>query len=766
MTSLTVRNTHVQRRVKRAGIAMPIGLIVSWISSQATFAGETAQEGDTLQEIVVTAQKREQNLQDVGVSVTALQGDALRLLGVTDTLQLGAVVPGLQLNAASGGNYGAQLTIRGVANSDFSPHQESPNSMYLDEVYVSAPNEQGGQMFDMNRTEVLRGPQGTLFGRNSTGGLVSFFTNKPTADDEGYVDLTYGAFNEVRVEAAASGALAAGINGRVAFATQNNGGYDKNYYPGAENLDSTDFQGVRLELEFDRIDNFKALFTLPYSHDNDNEGFYGHVNTYFDPADDGRPAPLPANVDAWGTGPGNDIQGYRSPYTGPEGSVSHIGFLRRGTVSPTIHLDWDLGGGTTLTSISNYTKFLFNYDESCSGAPQTSCEDPYQQDLSQWSQELRLAGASDALTWVTGAYAFGTSQEDGSNFLEPYYAGTPFAFNARNEFSQHLTSESLFAQGEYLFTPSWRGTLGARVTHDLKDFTSQTYLNEAGNGATDTVYSPPLLIYDFSQATAGGDTVESNTYWSGKAQMDYILSPAALLYASISRGVKGAGFNSNATGSGPTLETTPFKQEHVIAYEAGEKLTLLGDRMTVNGSVFYYDYKGYQAYQYKNGPNPFVSNDNGRFEGGEIEVIARPVHGLDLHLGISGLSTVIYNVATAQIGIVNQQATDAPKWSGNAMARYTWEMLRGAGSVQWSGDFLTGSYHSIDNAPADYIHGSSGQNVRLGYTQGHWDFSAFCNNVFNNIRQTGAYDLTGSYGYAIQTFMPPRWWGVNVRYKY
>jgi iron complex outermembrane recepter protein len=765
MTSSTVGRLRFPTPVVPLVISIAGGVFFGVVGPVTVFA-DSGSEGDTLQEIVVTAQKREQNLQDVGVSVTALSGDALRSLGITDTMQLGAAIPGLQLNSASGGNYGAQLTIRGVANSDYSPHQESPNSMYLDEVYVSAPNEQGGQMFDMDRTEVLRGPQGTLFGRNSTGGLVSSFTNRPTPEDTGYLELTYGAFNEARLEGAASGPLANGINGRVAFATQNNSGYDKNYYPGSENLNSTNYRGVRFELEFDRIDNFKALFILPYTHDNDNEGFYGHINSYFDPADGGRPVPLPANINAWGTGPGNDLIGYRSPYWGPEGSVGHVGFMRRGNVSPTLNLSWDLGGGTTVTSISNFTKFVFNYDESCSGAPQTTCEDPYQQDLSQWSQELRINGTKDALTWVTGAYAFGTSQEDGSNFLEPYYAGTPDAFSSRNGFSQHLTSESLFGQGEYLFSSNWRGTLGARLTHDQKDFSSQTYLSQEGNGVTDTIYNPPLLIYNFSPDTVGGDATEINTYWSGKAQMDYIVSPAALLYASISRGVKGAGFNANATGSTATLATTPFKQEHVIAYEVGEKLTLFGDRMTLNSSLFYYDYKGYQAYEFKDGPNPFVSNNNGRFEGGEIEVIARPIRGLDLHLGLSGISTLIYAVDTAQIGVANQQATDAPKWSGNAMARYSWDLLSGTASAQWSGDFYSGSYHSVDNTATSYIHGSSGQNVRVAYEQGHWEYSAFCNNVFNNIRQTGAYDFTGSYGYSVATFMPPRWWGISVRFKY
>jgi iron complex outermembrane recepter protein len=755
-----VKQEGRRSRTASAICALTVCFLVS--AAQAGFA----EQEDTLQEITVTAQKREQSLQDIGISITAVQSQDLRELGIVDTKQLGAALPSLQINSASGGNYGTQLTIRGVANTDFSPHQESPNSMYMDEVYVSAPNMQGTGMFDMQRVEELRGPQGTLFGRNSTGGLLSFVTNKPTADDEGYVDVSYGEFHEIRIEAAAGGALADGINGRIAIVSQKNDGYVENQYPGSENLNGTDMHGIRAALEFDRIDDLKALFSVSYTHDDDREGFYGHLNTYFDPADSGRPAPLPADVDAYGTGAGNDIVGYRSPYNGNEGSVSYIGFLHRGALSPTIHLDWDLGGGTTLTSISNFTKFLFNYDESCSGAPLTTCHDPYQQNLTQWSQELRLAGSSGPLTWVSGLYGLGINQHDAGEFNEPYFAGGPDAFSVYNPINQALRSAALFGQGEYLLSSNWRGILGLRVTHDEKTMSEQTYELEAGNGVTDTVYNPALLIANFSPATVGDEAKEDNTYWSGKAELDYIISKGSLLYASISRGVKGAGFNSNGFGATP-YNLIPFKGEHMIAYELGEKMTFLDDHLTLNSSVFYYQYTDFQAFQYRgNGPNPFVSNDDAKFSGGEIELVAKPVRGLDMHVAISELNTVVYDVNTAEIGVVDQQAQDAPKWSGNAMVRYSWPVGPGAASVMWSGDFLTGRYHSVDNTPSVYVHGSSGQNVRAGYDQGHWSFSVYCNNVLNNIRETGAYDLTASYGYTITTYMPPRWWGVSARYKY
>ena len=724
---------------------------------------------DSLEEIIVTAQRREQSLQSVGVSVTALGADDLRMLNITDTLKLGAELPGVQLNSSSGGNYVSFLTIRGVAQNDFSPQQESPNSMYIDDVYVSAPNAQGGQMFDVQRVEALRGPQGTLFGRNSTGGLLNFITNKPTKEFDGYVNVTGGEFNEFSVEAAVGGPISDRIRGRVAFLSKNNSGYDKQLLAGGPpDANTENFRGARVGIEADVTEKLTALFTLSFSNDNNREGFYGHINSYFDPANSGRPSPLPANVDAWGTGPGNDLQGYRPPALGAQGEYNFLGTLHRGILTPTVRLTWDLGSGATLTAISSLTKLHVNYDETCAAAPQDTCHDPYKQDLTQWSHEIRVNGTSGALTWVTGIYALTTDQHNTGAWYEPYYAGTPYAYDTYNPLHQQLSSQSLFGQVEYMFSPEWRGILGLRVTHDKKELDSKTYINEIGDftpGGGSTVYSPPYLLYDFSKATVGDFAVEDHTNWSGKVELDRVFSKSALLYASIARGIKGAGFNSNLTG-GTTLENTPIRAEHMTAYEIGEKVEFLDNRVRINSSVFYYNYKDFQTFQSLISTAPFVTNNDAHFSGGEIELFARPATGLEVRLAVAELATTIKDVHTAQVGVVDQQAPDAPKWSGNALVRYSWPVKTGTASVQWNADYVGSRFHSADNSPIFLIPSSIGHNLRIGYATGRWDFSIWSNNVLNAVRQTGRYDVTGVGGYAIASLMPPRWTGATVRYQF
>jgi iron complex outermembrane receptor protein len=429
-------------------------------------------------------------------------------------------------------------------------------------------------------------------------------------------------------------------------------------------------------------------------------------------------------------------------------------------------LDWNLGPGT-LTALSNYSTLESHYDEGCAGsAPQDTCRDPEIAHLKQWSQEIRVAGSTEKLNWVGGVYALNIHQDDVMYLFEPYFANTTYAFDSFNNIDQRVTDAAIFGQVDYLFTSHWRGTLGLRATREEKTFSSQTYYNQVGDFAGSyATYIPPLLFYNFSPQTVGALATQTHTDWSGKAEMDYIANKGALIYGSVSRGIKGAGFNSNLTGL-TSNQDTPFSEEHVVAYELGEKLTLLGNTLRVNGDVFYYQYHNFQAYQLI-AVSPLVTNNDARFSGAEVEANARIAGAWDLHAGGAYLTTTVYDVHTANIGVADQQASDAPKWSGNALVRYN--LLFGVNDVyaQWSADYIAGRYHSVDNVPASYIHSSVGHNVRIGYSYDkQWDVSAWCNNVFNAARQTTAYDLTSTAGFAAHTYMPPRWWGVTLRYSF
>ena len=392
-----------------------------------------------LEEVVVTAQRRSQSLQDVGVAVTAISADEARNLGIFNAKDLSKVAPGVLLDSVAGGSVSANLTIRGISQSDYSATQESPNSIYIDEVYIASSSAAAMPLYDLNRVEVLRGPQGTLFGRASSGGLVQFIPKKPTDEFEAYIDAGYGDFNSMYIEGAVSGPLSDSVRGRLSVRGSKADGWYKNELPGGDDTFEDEFIGTRAQLEMDVTDQLTARLSFGYDKSPKHKaGTYTPVSAYVDAS--GQPAVLPKDVDAYGTGPGNDFTGYRSPYgKDQKGRFNNVGFFESERTTPTLYLTWE-SEEFTVHSITNYTHFEFEYNEDCDGGPLDFCNFPSNQDLDQWSQELRVSGVSDDLTWTTGLYYLNVDQDVEVAFSFPALSGSDFAFSDVNKVKQELES--------------------------------------------------------------------------------------------------------------------------------------------------------------------------------------------------------------------------------------------------------------------------------------------------------------------------------------
>ena len=236
-----------------------------------------------LEEIVVTAQKREQSVQDVGIAITALSGAQMEALGYTNAQQVTAMAPGVSTVQPNGeANYA--LAIRGVANSDFTTNVESPVALYLDEVYISQMSGAGFMLFDMERVEILKGPQGTLFGRNATGGLAHYLSRKPSQEFDGYARLTYGDYDQFKAQGAIGGGLGDTVSARASFSHHQNSGYVTNDFPGSgsNQLNNADDQAWRLQLLWEPTDALSLLFNYRGSQQDIRTGFFEHVTTLAD----------------------------------------------------------------------------------------------------------------------------------------------------------------------------------------------------------------------------------------------------------------------------------------------------------------------------------------------------------------------------------------------------------------------------------------------------------------------------------------------------
>ncbi len=194
-------------------------------------------------EVVVTAQRREQNIQDVGIAVTPLSDEALKDLNITTATDIVKAVPGLKMNAYSSAQ--VVFNIRGVAQNDYGDQQEPPVAVYQDDSYSSSINLASFPVFDLARVETLRGPQGTLFGRNATGGAIQFISRKPTDEFEGYTDLTVGSYNQVILDGALSGPLSESVQGRLAFIINQDDGWMESIVPGVSDRGGNDHYALR-----------------------------------------------------------------------------------------------------------------------------------------------------------------------------------------------------------------------------------------------------------------------------------------------------------------------------------------------------------------------------------------------------------------------------------------------------------------------------------------------------------------------------------------
>ena len=443
-------------RIQGLGIFVAVTLI----------AGSPTGKADTIEEIVVTAQKREQRLQDVGISISAFTDERIRLLRLFNSDELAAQTPGLQAASFSGDPTVMLFAIRGVGQNDFADHHEGPTAVYVDEAYVSMLGAVGFQIFDLARIEVLRGPQGTLFGRNTTGGLVHYVTAKPTDKFEALVDLTSGEQNQFRVESFLNGPLGQKANARLSFAANQNDGYLKNRIgPDVHEVDNT---AARLQLQFDPTGDIAVLLKLhgAKDHKTDVGGFEQRASI---PGADGLGEYLPDDVNAdWfglGSCAGCNPLGYKDADGDPwAGDFDTPGKFNRKAYGGTLNLTWS-GKAFSIISVTDVLDLDKTYGEDSDGSPNPLALFESDQDTRQFTQELRIAGESEQLTWTAGFYYLDINGDYTNRFASPL-----FDADEHNAYTLDTRSWAVFGQIEYQLAADWRLITGLRWTEEDKTF--------------------------------------------------------------------------------------------------------------------------------------------------------------------------------------------------------------------------------------------------------------------------------------------------------
>ena len=678
-------------------IAIWVGLVVVLSATPVSAQSRRSSEGLGLEEVVVTAQKREQNSQDVGLSLTVFSATDVRDLGITNAQDLAKQTPGLSFNQNANDDVSMTFSLRGVGLNDFSGFNESPVAMYFDGVYQATLAGNNSQLFDIERIEVLKGPQGTLFGRNTTGGLVHFISRKPTNQFEAYADVSVGEFGLRRYESAISGPVNGWLKVRLSAVNLENDGYVKERFPGVADAGSGNEYGARLQLEAAPAEHTDVLLSTYYTDAKFIPTPYKHASVFLAP--DGHTVEfLPGNeANPLCPGkPGADCLGYVDRDPNPwsiDNNRQGLSDLQKFGAAVTIEQGFGGFNFTSITAFQNVNK-LYQEDSDAGPVPGIKVDDLV--NSQQWSEELRLAGGTTPLRWTSGLYYFGRVVHSG-----PRVDLTGVGFITGQAFVRDDTqSYAAFAQAEYDFAPQWTAVAGLRYTHERRVF---DLMADDESGLATSFGFPPNPIIDFSPATVGDLAIHNNGSVSARAELEWRPTDVMLLYGSWARGIKGAGFNQDPGLNGPRdPKTIPVGQEVLNAYELGIKSTESNGKVRANAAVFYYDYKGFQAFTFQNLLNE-LSNKNAQIYGFEADVQAHPSEGWDFRLGLELLHTNLVgltaqdNFTRATVALGDRQMALAPRAQANGLARYQWPVWNGHLSLQSDVSYVGKQFLQIDN---------------------------------------------------------------------
>ncbi|MBY8824139.1 TonB-dependent receptor [Sphingomonas colocasiae] len=722
--------------------------------AQSTTA-EVADQGATdMGDIVVTAQKREQSVNRVPLAITAVEGGKLLSQGVVGVKDLNSIAPNLQIRTV-GSNSFVGLSIRGISNASYALNANPAVSTYIDGVYVDMPAGLANVMYDLQRIEVLRGPQGTLYGRNATGGNLNIVTADPKFEFGGSADLSYGSFDDVLAHAAVnvpvSDTLAVRFSG---FMHRSDGMFDTQGTT-ARNYGAADDFGGRATLLWKP----SPSLTWRLSYD----GF----------AMRGTPGLSIATNDA--VKPVNGLPIFEQPTTGDPEPLTR---LQSHTIRS--RLDWEFADHLTLSYIAGYQRLKMHYAWASAGEIPSDRAPSYQQELAYKSEstshEINLSFSNSWLTNVAGATYF--RNDIPYLFVASRYPITGrFSLQAAND---GISKESwgIFNQSTVSVTDALRITAGLRYSDDWQSIAAATTVS------CSLAANPTIRLHDVlsitpqttgcNAPTTSNFAEETSSKVTWRAGVEYDLAPGTMGYATIATGYKQGGVQPNA----PLVFGRTFRPETVTNYEAGVKGRAFAGTLNYRLAGFYSDYKDLQVFQYiaLGATSTTVTSNAGaaRIYGLELEADWSPTPNDRISSFLTYTNaryTRFDNAVDSRTGaIVPSLAGNmlplAPDWTFRIQYAHDFELANG-GRITPQATFFTQStsYTQAINAPAYRIRPFTRSDLNLTYVSPNenWTLSAYVFNLENHIIKNNDYSGTNL---VFSDFQPPRTWGVRVAVKY
>jgi iron complex outermembrane receptor protein len=701
---------------------------------------------DNVTDIVVTAQRRSENLQRVPLSVTAFDERAIQEAGFTNSLSIGDQVPNLEIKTFGGV---PNITIRGVGNNDFNASSVGPVSIYRDDVVVASTGSQIFALMDLSRVEVLRGPQGTLFGRNTTGGAIQFFSNLPGQDTDGRVRIGYGRFNLFEAEAAATIRLGDDFGVRVAGLLRRRDGERVNLFNGDRAID-VDEGAARAIFRYNPGD---LDIRLSIGGGRDRSDYLENK-------------PL-------GTINGANLFGYADPFPNDISRLNFNGPSRNHSDNffTNLNIAYQFGA-FTFKSISGYDESSIDNRVDVDGSPTRIDELTFLTDTDQITQEFQLAYDGDRFDGILGLFYF---REHFSNHVDADLLGEvpAIAIPLFMDATRRNTSLALFGQGTYRLADGLRLTLGGRYTIDRTRITHREYLIPGFFDAN----IPDGPEIPFLPLKTGRDRQNA---FSWRVALDYDLARDVMAYASVSRGYKAGGFNLGLVFT--DAERTQVDPEFLTSYEIGFRSTFFNHRLRLNATAFYYDYSDLQVLTVSQtgGGLPALILDNAAdatVKGLELEVLAVPVTGLTLGFNAGLLDATFKNYTSGAIDPLTGTPRDfsgnrlpgAPKLTFSASAQYEFP-ISGTLNARLRADYNYTGRKYYNNAQDEVISSLEGYgllNLRaaFGPADDRWEVALWARNVTDEAYIVDATDLR-DFGFVPRYYGERRTYGVEATFRF
>ena len=769
--------------IAASGCALAFALAAPAVAQQAD-AAQPSEDGIGV--IVVTAQKRAENVQDVPIAITALGSQFLETRGIDSIDDLGTIAPNVKFERAPASKTISQIAIRGSVTINPAITWEPAVGLYLDGVYIAKAQGSIFDIADLERVEILRGPQGTLYGRNALAGAVNLVTKKPSGEAGGMAELTYGSFDEVRlrgvIDLPQMGAFSAKVSGQyrtrdglIALTAPDGSGRNR--------TDSIESGSFMVQLRAEITDSITADYTYDYSKSNQTPPFSQllAVNRNGDPRDIFDPG---SPSYAFG-GAFFPLDRVANPDRVTTAAIDAPVYERSRSYGHALTLTVGLGDAE-LKSITAYRDLAWADGLDLDGSPFPVAFTQRISDYHAFSQELQLTGTAfeDRLAYVLGAFYFDEQAETVNP--QTYFGG---GVDLDSNYGSNTEAWAIYAQLDYDLTERLKLTLGGRYTEETKDISRFFRVNfDPANGITS-----PLVVANLPYG-AIPDAKFSD--FSPAVTLSYAASDTINLYARFAQGFKSGGFNGESNVfAAPTADCPsgalelcqPYLPEQVDSYEFGIKSRFLDDRLIVNLAAFRNDSKDMQlsVFTATTGAASVIQNAAAaRIQGLEIETVLRPVDNLTINASLALLDPEYKRFIDGGVDVSNNRAfPHAPKTTASIgadwrVAEGDWGKFNIYADLNYSSEYFTFPYALTAPTRSDQVAGTSQSQgrtiVNLRATLAEFavggmetEISVFVRNLTKEDAPSNFIDFGPGFGGILLGYFPdPRTFGVTAGVRF